>query len=150
MSSVIAVVTVTIVGLMVGVEFAVAFVINPILLRLPVGASLAARADGGRMLGRAMPFWYIGSLILTTALTVVAWDTAGAVPALIAAVLLALSVILSIALLVPINNRSKTWTADRHPDDWREQHQRWDRLHYARIAMIVAAFVLVATSATAL
>jgi len=150
MSSVLAVVTVTIVGLMVGVEFAVAFVINPILLRLPVGASLAARADGGRMLGRAMPFWYIGSLILTTALTVVTWGTAGAVPALIAAVLLALSVILSIALLVPINNRSKTWTADRHPDDWREQHQRWDRLHYARIAMIVAAFVLVATSATAL
>ena len=45
MASVLAVVSATVVGLMVGVEFAVAFVLNPILLRLPVGASLAARAD---------------------------------------------------------------------------------------------------------
>jgi hypothetical protein len=150
MASVLAVITVTVVGLMVGVEFAVAFVINPILLRLPAGASLTARADGGRMLGRAMPFWYIGSLILTTALTAVTWGTTSAATALVGAALLALSVIMSIALLVPINNRSKTWTAESHPDDWREQHRRWDRLHYGRIAIIVAAFVLVAVAATML
>jgi hypothetical protein len=150
MASALAVITVTVVGLMVGVEFAVAFVINPILLRLPAGASLTARADGGRMLGRAMPFWYIGSLILTTALTAVTWGTTSAATALVGAALLALSVIMSIALLVPINNRSKTWTAESHPDDWREQHRRWDRLHYGRIAIIVAAFVLVAVAATML
>jgi hypothetical protein len=150
MTSVLAVVTVTVVGLMVGVEFAVAFVLNPILLRLPAGASLAARADGGRMLGRAMPFWYIGSLILTAALTALTWGTTSAATALVSAVLLALSVILSVALLVPINNRSKTWTAESHPDDWREQHERWDRLHYGRIAIIVAAFVLVAVAVTTL
>ena len=34
------------------------------------------------------------------------------------------------------------WTADHHPADWREQLQRWDRLHYPRVAIIVAAFVL--------
>jgi hypothetical protein len=150
MTSVLAVITTTVVGLMVGVEFAVAFVINPILLRLPAGASLAARADGGRMLGRAMPFWYFGSLTLTAALTAVTWGTTSAATALVAGVLLAISVIMSIALLVPINNRSKTWTAESHPDDWREQQQRWDRLHYARVAIIVAAFVLVASAATML
>ena len=150
MTSVLAVVTVTVVGLMVGVEFAVAFVINPILLRLPADASLAGRADGGRMLGRAMPFWYIGSLILTVTLTAVTWGTTSATTALVSAVLLAISVIMSIALLVPINNRSKTWTAESHPDDWREQQQRWDRLHYARIALIVAAFVLIAVAVTIL
>ena len=150
MASVVAVVTVTVVGLMVGVEFAVAFVLNPILLRLPAGASLTARADGGRMLGRAMPFWYIGSLILTAVLTAITWGTTSAATALVGAVLLALSVIMSIAWLVPINNRSKTWTAESHPDDWREQHQRWDRLHFSRIAIIVAAFVLVAVAATML
>jgi hypothetical protein len=150
MTSVLAVITVTVIGLMVGVEFAVAFVINPILLRLPADASLAGRADGGRMLGRAMPFWYIGSLILTGALAVIAWGTPTAATALVAAGLLAISVIMSIALLVPINNRSKTWTAESHPDDWREQQQRWDRLHYARIAVIVAAFVLVAVAGTIL
>jgi hypothetical protein len=150
MTFVVAVVTTTVIGLMVGVEFAVAFVINPILLRLPVGASIAARADGGRMLGRAMPFWYIGSLVLTAALTALTWGTTTAATALVAAVLLAASVVISVALLVPINNRAVTWTAEDHPDDWREQQQRWDRLHYGRVAMIVAAFVLVAAAATAL
>jgi uncharacterized membrane protein len=150
MASLVAVITVTVVGLMVGVEFAVAFVLNPILLRLPADASLAARADGGRRLGRAMPFWYIGSLIFTAAFTAVTWGTKSAATALAGAVLLALSVIMSIALLVPINNRSKTWTAGNHPNDWREQQQRWDRLHYARVAIIVAAFALIAAAATML
>lgn len=43
MVTVLAVVTATVVGLMVGVEFAVAFVVNPILLRLPAGPSLSPR-----------------------------------------------------------------------------------------------------------
>ncbi|MFF1635836.1 anthrone oxygenase family protein [Leifsonia sp. NPDC058248] len=148
MASVLAVITATVVGLMVGVEFSVAFVINPIMLRLPAAASLMGRAEGGRMLGRAMPFWYVGSLILTAALTAVAWGTPAATSALIAGVLLAISVIMSIVLLVPINNRSTTWTPENHPDDWKEQQQRWDRLHYARVAIIVAAFVLVLVAAT--
>jgi uncharacterized membrane protein len=147
--TVLAVVTATVVGLMVGVEFAVAFVVNPILLRLPAGPSLAARADGGRTLGRVMPFWYVGSLALTVALAVSTWGEASATAALVAAGLLALSVAMSIALLVPINNRSVGWTAENHPDNWREEHQRWDRLHYGRVALIIAAFVLVLVAGAA-
>lgn len=143
MDTVLAIVTAAVVGLMVGVEFSVAFVLNPILLRLPAGASLSARADGGRVLGRAMPFWYVGSLGLTVALAAATWGGSAALPAVVAAALLATSVVLSVALLVPINNRSRTWTAEHHPDDWREQHQRWDRLHHSRVALIVKAFVLV-------
>jgi hypothetical protein len=52
------------------------------------------------------------------------------------------SVVMSVTLLVPINNRVAAWTADHHPADWREQQKRWDRLHYARVAIIVAGFVL--------
>jgi hypothetical protein len=55
---------------------------------------------------------------------------------------------MSVALLVPINNRSVTWTADNHPADWRAQQQRWDRLHYARVAIIIAGFVLTLVAAT--
>jgi uncharacterized membrane protein len=143
-----AVITATIVGTMVGVEFAVAVFVNPILLRLPAGASIEARADGGRVLGRVMPFWYFGSLILTAGLAIATCGESAAGAAIAAAGLLAVSVVMSIALLVPINNRSATWTADHHPDDWREQQQRWDRLHYARVAIIVAAFVLTLVAAT--
>ena len=49
---------------------------------------------------------------------------------------------MSVTLLVPIANRSATWTADHHPADWREQLQRWNRLHLPPVAIIVAAFVL--------
>ena len=145
-----AIVTATVVGTMVGVEFAVAVFVNPILLRLPAGASLEARADGARVLGRVMPFWYFGSLFLTAGLAAATWDGSAAGAAITAAALLAVSVVVSVALLVPINSRSATWTADDHPDDWREQQQQWDRLHYARVAILVAAFVLTLVAATVL
>jgi uncharacterized membrane protein len=148
MLSALAVLTATVVGTMVGVEFAVAAFVNPILLRLPAGPSLEARADGARVLGRIMPFWYVGSLILTAGLAAATWDRPAAGAAIAGTALLAVSVVMSVALLVPINNRSATWTADNHPGDWREQQQRWDRLHYARVVIIVAAFVLTLVAAT--
>ena len=142
MVTTLAVITATVAGVMVGVEFAVAVFVNPILRRLPVGASIEAHADGGRILGRVMPFWYIGSVILTAWLAAVTWGGAAGNAAVAGAALFVVSVIMSVTLLVPINNRSSRWTADNHPADWREQHQRWDRLHYARVAIIVAGFVL--------
>ena len=150
MLTTLAIVATTVVGTMVGVEFAVAVFVNPIFLRLPAGAALQARADGGRVLGRVMPFWYVGSLLLTAGLAAATWgrSAAGAGAATAAAALLAVSVVMSVALLVPINNRSVTWTASDHPDDYREQQQRWDRLHYVRVAIIIAAFVLTVVAAT--
>jgi len=147
MLTALAVITATVVGTMVGVEFAVAAFVNPILLRLPTGSSLEARADGARVLGRVMPFWYLGSLILTAVLAAATWGMPAAGAAVAGAALLAVSVVISVAMLVPINNRSATWTADNHPDDWREQQQRWDRLHYARVAIIIAGFVLTLVAA---
>ena len=94
-----------------------------------------------------MPFWYISSLVLVLGLAVAVWGSPAAGAAVVAAILLAVSVIMSITLLVPINNRSKTWTAEDHPDDWREQQKRWHVLHYARVAIIVAAFVLTLVAA---
>jgi uncharacterized membrane protein len=134
------IVAVVVVGLMVGVEVSVAFVVNPIVDRLPGNAGLLARSDGGRMLGRAMPFWYFGSLLLIAATAVLRPEAAAA--AWTATALLVVSVIMSVALLVPINNRSKAWTPETAPADWREQVGRWDRFHVVRVAMIVAAFAL--------
>jgi hypothetical protein len=147
MVTALAVITATVVGTMVGVELAVSVFVNPILLRLPAGSSIEARADGARVLGRVMPFWYMGSLILTAALAAATWGAPAAGAAIAAAALLAVSVVMSVALLVPIANRSATWTSDDHPDDWREQQQRWDRLHYGRVAIIIAGFVLTLVAA---
>jgi uncharacterized membrane protein len=142
MVATLAVITATVTGVMVGVEFAVAVFVNPMLLRLPAGPALEARADGARVGGRVMPFWYFASLLLTAWLAAAKWGGSAGSAAVAAAALLVVSVVVSIALLVPINNRAATWTADSHPADYREQQQRWDRLHYARVAIIVTAFVL--------
>lgn len=130
------------VGLMVGVEFSVAFVINRILDALPDDSGQLGRAHGGRMLGAVMPVWYIGSLVLVAVWVVAGWDHQGTGLVVTAGGLLILSVIMSIALLVPINNRGKTWTPDNRPADWKQQMNRWDRFHYVRVAVIIAAFTL--------
>lgn len=146
MLSAIAVITVVVVGVMVGVEFAVAVVVNPILAALPEDSGQLGRAHGGRMLGAVMPVWYIGSLVLVAAWAVTGWGRPGTVLTVLAGALLLLSVIMSVLLLVPINNRSKTWTPENRPADWKRQGARWDRLHHVRVAIIITAFALLATA----
>ncbi|MFJ4784443.1 anthrone oxygenase family protein [Streptomyces sp. NPDC088794] len=138
--------TTVIVGLMVGVEFSVAFVINRILNALPDDSNQLGRAHGGRMLGAVMPFWYIGSLVLVAVWAVAGRDHDGVGLVVTAGALLIVSVVMSVLLLVPINNRGKTWTPENRPADWKEQMNRWDRFHYVRVAVIVGAFALLATA----
>ncbi|QIQ01900.1 DUF1772 domain-containing protein [Streptomyces liangshanensis] len=140
--------TTVVVGLMVGVELSVALVINRILDALPGDSGQLGRAHGGRMLGAVMPVWYIGSLVLAAAWAVAGRHDPGAALVVTAGGLLILSVIMSVLLLVPINNRGKTWTPENRPADWKEQMNRWDRYHYARVAVIVAAFALLVTALT--
>ncbi|MFF3843212.1 anthrone oxygenase family protein [Streptomyces sp. NPDC001930] len=138
--------TTVVVGLMVGVEFSVAFIMNRILDALPEDSRQLGHAHGGRMLGALMPFWYIGSLVLSAIWAVAVRQHHGAGLVVTAAGLLILSVVMSILLLVPINNRNKTWTPENRPADWKQQLQRWNRYHYLRVAVIVAAFTLLVTA----
>ncbi|MFD5432720.1 DUF1772 domain-containing protein [Kitasatospora sp. NPDC127067] len=140
--------TTVVVGLMVGVEFSVAFFINRILDALPEDSGQLGRAHGGRMLGALMPFWYIGSLVLSAVWAVAGWHRPGAGLVVVAGALLIVSVIMSVLLLVPINNRGRTWTPENRPADWKQQMNRWDRYHYVRVAVIVAAFTLLVTALT--
>ncbi|MFI8100322.1 anthrone oxygenase family protein [Streptomyces sp. NPDC086023] len=142
MLSALEVFTTVVVGLMVGVEFSVAFVVNRILNALPEDSGQLGRAHGGRMLGAAMPVWYIGSLVLVAVWAVAGRDHRGTGLVVTAGALLIVSVVMSVLLLVPINNRGKTWTPENRPADWKEQMNRWDRYHYVRVAVIVAAFTL--------
>ncbi len=136
------VVTTVVVGVMVGVEFSVAFVMNRILDALPEDSGQLGHAHGGRMLGAVMPVWYIGSLVLVGIWAVAGWHHSGTGLVVTAAGLLILSVVMSLLLLVPINNRNRTWTPENRPADWKQQLDRWGRLHYIRVAVIIAAFTL--------
>lgn len=141
---VLVVAAVVVLGVMVGVEFAVAVFVNPIFDRLPGTAGLAARTDGARVLGRVMPFWYVGALALVLGWMVLAWGSGAVVPLAVGAGLLVLTVVLSLLFLVPINDRARTWSEGDAPADWRAQLARWDRLHHLRTALLVAAFAAVA------
>jgi uncharacterized membrane protein len=142
------VVTTVVVGVMVGVEFSVLFVINPILNALPEDSAQLGHAHGGRMLGAVMPFWYIGSLVLVAVWAIAGWHHHGTGLVVTAGALLILSVIMSLLLLVPINNRNKTWAPENRPEDWKEQLNRWNRFHYVRVAVIIAAFALLVAALT--
>ncbi|MFF1465471.1 anthrone oxygenase family protein [Streptomyces sp. NPDC058330] len=146
MQDALAVVTVVVVGVMVGVEFAVAVFVNPILDRLPDNGGIGARSDGARLLGRVMPFWYIGSMVLGAVWAALAWGDPGVWLIVTGAALLVLSGVMSVVLLVPINSRVATWTREGAPADWKQQMGRWDRYHYVRVGVIVAAFALLATA----
>lgn len=142
MQNALSVFTVVVVGLMVGVEFAVAVFVNPILDRLPNDGGVDARSDGARVLGRIMPFWYIGSVVLGVVWAVLSWGGAGASLVAAGTALLVLSVVMSILLLVPINSRVAKWSQEGVPADWKQQVGRWDRFHYVRVGIIVLAFTL--------
>lgn len=140
------VVTVVTVGLMTGVELAVAALLNPIFNRLPQHGGVAARGVAARILGRVMPFWYITSVILGVLWSVSHWGAARGALVSWATGLLVLSVALSIVLLVPINSRVARWTEGSVPRDWRQQLRRWDRFHVLRVGVVVAAFGMFATA----
>jgi uncharacterized membrane protein len=142
MLGVLGVLTTVIVGVMVGVEFSVAFVVNRILNALPEDSGQLGRSHGGRMLGAVMPVWYITSLVLVTIWAIAGRGHDGTGLVVTAGALLLVSVIMSVLLLVPINDRGKTWTPHDRPADWKQQMNRWDRLHYIRVAVIIAAFTL--------
>ena len=137
------IVTTVIVGLMVGVEFAVPFFINPILNALPEDSAQLGRAHGGRVGGAVMPVWYLTSLALVAVWAIAGRHSDGAGLLVASGALLIVSVLMSVLVLVPINNRVKTWTPENRPADWKQQMARWDRWHYARVAVIVAAFTLI-------
>lgn len=149
MPETLAVITVVLVGLMVGVELSVAVFVNPIFDRLPQDGGLAGRSDGARVLGRVMPFWYIGSVVLGALWAAFSRGQPQAPAVVVATALLVVSVVMSIVLLVPINSRVARWSVGEAPSDWRQQVGRWNKYHYVRVGVIVAAFVSLAVAGIA-
>lgn len=131
-------------GPLLGVEFGVVAFTNPILQRLPDAAYRQARGTGARILGAAMPFWY-----LTAAALMIAAAVFSPGPLLIApVVLMALIILLTLTALVPINNRVAAGFGGDGGDDadagqFEDLVSRWDRLHWVRVALLAGAFVLV-------
>lgn len=137
---------VVVTGLLVGVELAVAVFFHPLIARLPDDAFRAARGGAGRALGTTMPFWYAIVLLLLVSLAVQERGAPRDWLCGIAAGLTAVVVLLTVALLVPINNRIAKWPSTGELS--RELAARWDRRHRVRVILLLAVFVLLALAVT--
>jgi hypothetical protein len=124
------------VGLMIGNELTVTLFINPSLWRT---TDMALTSMFARQLGRFMPFWYGVNLIL---LGLVSYLHRGDPRhgLLLAAALGWLAIILlTILILVPINNQIVLGIGV--VEFWR-RHHLWDRLHRVRVFLLLVCFVL--------
>jgi hypothetical protein len=135
MEHVIAIVALVLTGPLVGVEFGVAAFTNPLAAKLPDDAYRVIRSGGSRLLGALMPFWYIGAFVALIAYAVVSRN----VLAFVAVAVLAVALLLTVTVLVPINNRIGAWRGEE--DVNRDLTGRWDRLHWARVGLLVAMFI---------
>lgn len=129
------------VGLMVGTELSVSLFIHPVVSRLEAGAEAQAMQRFASRLGAAMPFWYALSLLLILAEAVVRHNQPGFAPVVAAAVIWAAVIVLTLLLLVPINNRIARIDAGGFTEKLRRDHARWSALHRLRILAIAAALV---------
>jgi uncharacterized membrane protein len=137
------VVAVLVAGLLVGNELAIAVFIHPTIDRLPDDVHLPVASALARVLGKFLPFWYIGVILLTATVAMIQWHQADHLPVLIATsvFLWLLSAVYSIIAEVPINNRIASMAKGAAAADWKPLRRRWDLLHCWRVVLLTIALV---------
>jgi uncharacterized membrane protein len=139
---------VLVLGLMCGSEFCVAAFAHPTLNREPLEVHIPVRSSVAALLGRVMPFWMVGSVVLNV-LLLLPFENLGRSAWNFAATALAIQIVAVVFSLigpVPINNRIAKWTAASLPNDWRAQEHRWDIYHWLRTSGLVVAFAILVVS----
>lgn len=127
-------------GFMVGNELTVSLFINPVLQQLEERTRATILQLFAALLGKAMPFWYALCLILILIEAFARRHQPGLTPLLIAAAIWIASILYSVAVLVPINNRLAA-LAESSPSDWPQQQRKWDTLHRWRILLLTVAMI---------
>jgi uncharacterized membrane protein len=131
-------------AVMTGNELCVGAFVEPVLRQLPDPEQIAAVPRIAARLGRWMPFWYATSLILTcwdcidTHMRTGVWRADRVASVVLQVVIL----IMTLSLLVPINNRLAKMT--RSYEGWSSDARRWDTLHRVRIALLLGAALTLA------
>jgi uncharacterized membrane protein len=141
MELILGIVTTICIGLMVGTEFAVSAFVNPILEKLDDSMQAHATRLFARKLGTVMPFWYSLSLLLLIAETITMRQHPGMAFLSAASVIWAAVIVLTLMLLVPINNRIANMDSATFTDSLRGEHARWDALHRWRVLALGVAMI---------
>ena len=143
------IITITSAGLMVGNELAVSAFVNPALRRLDSGPQAQALAILARSLGRAMPLWYGLGLALLALESFLRRHQTTLAALLTAAVIWVGAIVLSIGVLVPINNRIASLNTAAPAPGWERDHRKWDALHRVRILLLILALLIIVNALVA-
>jgi uncharacterized membrane protein len=128
------------IGWMIGTEFAVSVFIGPVLEKLGAAKAKATSLFAQR-LGTAMPFWYALSLLFLIAETALRRHEHGFGLLALATAIWVTVILLTVLLLVPINNRIAKMESESFSDKLQQQHRRWKILHHGRVAALAVAMV---------
>ena len=128
------------IGWMIGTEFAVSVFIGPVLAKLGAAKAKATSLFAQR-LGTAMPFWYALSLLFLIAETALRRHERGFTLLVLATAVWAAVIVLTIFLLVPINNRIARSESESFSENLQQEHRRWEMLHRGRVAALAVAMV---------
>jgi uncharacterized membrane protein len=131
---------------MTGNEVAISCFANPAIWQLDESPQAQALSLLARSLGKVMPFWYVLCLVLLTVEAYVRRNGPHAQLLQGAVVLWIITIVYTISILVPINNRIARLDHALPPAGWKLEHRKWDKLHRWRIGMLTVATALLVWS----
>jgi uncharacterized membrane protein len=139
--------TAAVTGLMAGNEFAVAAFVHPQLRKLGDSAHVQIAPPLAGVLGKAMPIWYSLALVLIlgAAFEHRPVSSGSGLFLAFAAALWVATILFTVTMLVPINNRIAKLDPEHPYDCWLQDRCRWDQLHQVRVVLLIMAFVLLLT-----
>jgi uncharacterized membrane protein len=138
--------SVLLVGWIAGAELGSWCCVQPVVARLPYEQFVAAEQGMLRTFGRLMPILMPLSGILAVALLILSREETGVVLWLrvIAAFCIAVTVVTTLLVNVPINAQTASWQLINDPSEWQQMRERWHFFQGVRAALFAAAFVLLA------
>ena len=144
MKTAIEITSLVLVGLTAGAELGSWCCVQPVVGRLPYEQYVAAEQAMLRTFGRIMPVLMPLSGVLAIALIVVSRGERGVVVWLrvAAALCIAMTVITTLAVNVPINSRTAVWQLNNESSEWYDMRRQWHVFQGVRGGLFAFAFVL--------
>jgi uncharacterized membrane protein len=132
------------VGSIAGAELGSWCCVQPVVARLPYEQFVAAEQGMLRTFGRLMPVLMPLSGILAVALIILSREETSFVLWLrvAAALCIAVTVVTTLLVNVPINTQTASWQLTNDPSEWQQMRERWHFFQGVRGGLFAFAFVL--------
>ena len=148
MRTVIELISLLIVGWIAGAELGSWCCVQPVVARLPYEQFVAAEKGMLDTFGRIMPMVMPLSGVLALALIIVSrgessrvlWMRVGA------AICIALTVVTTLTINVPINSQTAAWQLTNDVSEWQQMRERWHVFQGIRGGLFALAFVFLAAA----